>query len=177
MATDSDLGSNNIHWGGNGSSGNAFSGMYNYCWVIKTNWGTNINHSGCKWMRQSQVPKVFRTNSEKVDSIFEVGDYVRNKETKFYINLFSANSARTDVRFTSPISTSFADTVYGYNNTVYSADQTFITVDCNVVYGFTFGGWRKNSASGTVISLNTSFSFFVTDSNMSGTTSMYALAI
>ena len=177
MAIDSQLQTTNISWGRPTSGGSTYqyaSGLYNYCWVNKVGWTTS-NYSGCQFMKRTVSPYVWATTTSTTN--FSISSLIRSKDYKFYFNILSADALKTDVRFTSPFSYSYSDTQKGSQCTVLSADQTYIGIQCNTVYGFTFGGWRVNSASGTVVSLSESYNFFYSNSNMSGTTNLYATAI
>ena len=154
---------------------NNTEGMFNSAFVACFNWpswttqGINSGDSSwAKYLNQCESPNVntLRTSNSNI----QTSGMIRFQGRPFSINLVSGNQTPIglqQVRYTSPIATSFANSAQGYQNVSLSSRQNSITVDCSTAYPGTFAGWRSGSTSGALMSTVANTSFFF-NSNYGG---------
>lgn len=84
-----------------------------------------------------------------------------------FLNVATSNSTKGTVSITYPWSeTSSGTSTIGNNRQVLTAIYSYINIQCNVAYGYTFNGWWTLPSGGSQISSSNNFS--VTAGNYQG---------
>ena len=170
MATDSVINTTNFAF-----RNVPLKGLYNTCYTTTAGITNTVNFSQCKWFKRSVRPKVFSTTTGTTNFSFETMYY--DKGTKFYFNLQINNTSASDgVRYDSPFLTSYAASQTCQDATALSDDTPYLSCTSAAAnYGYTWSSWRRNGASGTVVSTSQNFLFYKINTYQSTTTTLWAV--
>ena len=89
--------------------------------------------------------------------------YIRNCDRIHGVNLTSESSTFGCVRFTHPLTTSYAVASYMYSNLPLSNTTPCVTIQAASNYGYFFSGWRANSLGGGLISSTATINILLLD--------------
>jgi len=86
----------------------------------------------------------------------------------YWVNIASSNSTKGSVSITYPWSeTSSGTGLIGHNRQSFSGAYNYISIQCNVTYGYSFKGWYTLPSGGTLITCANSVNIYPTDGYIS----------
>lgn len=142
-------------------------GFFNNAFVACFSWPywntTNINQGCSSWTAYLLpcVGNAIVNVGPAPASTLACSARVRNQDRPFGINLHGVANAEK-VSFTNWHSVTTVGTLQGYQNVGLSNRSNYVGINVIMTYGYTFGGWRANTASGTLITTVQATNLFVT---------------